>query len=614
MFLVDGLKRIYSYFVADSVKTHKISLIKASYNNLEQKILSNYPPEKVAVAILHTQYAQELVTGIAERRWSAEDVMRVYCLQSLRLHREYNFISEQFMEDAILLAITLDAKFRSTGRLVGPLHGLPIALKDDMDVKGYDTTLGCKCGCLQPKHLDAPIVECLRTAGAIPFCKTNVSWHLLSAECTNTLFGQTLNPLDTKTSPGGSSGGVSALVAAGGALVGIGSDAVGGLRVPAQHCGLYCLKPTSSRLPPGTTNNNTLSWDTIPRVFGPVSRSLPNIVTIFRSLLLTHPWRTDPSVVPISFDHALYTSILESRRLKIGWYTNDGFLRALPPACRAVHTAVTALEKQGHEVVEFHPPKTIQAVLLLTKLLVMDLDSPCTFLREFQQDDLGEPIVPLMLLMRAPMLVRALVATFFERIMDDTVVGQMIRTLGLGGTTARFRKGPKAAAELVQLQKEKEEYQRLFAEAWNEMDGMDVLICPVHAIPPLPSVSFPYTSAGTSYSMLYGLLDYPVGVVPNVTAVTAADRVQDTLMYVHSQEGAPPPVNIPGQPAVQSHGHHKGCFNFLGILGVEEFNSRLAEGVGTEASVAVQVVGRRFEEEKVLAVMELLRHGLEKKE
>lgn len=141
--------------------------------------------------------------------------MRVYCLKSFRLHKEYNFITEQWIEEAVAQATKADATFSATGRLIGSLHGLPIVLNDDIDVKGYDSTVGCKCGCLKPKYMDAAIVESLKAQGAIPFCKTNVSWHLLSGECSNTVFGQTVNPLNKRVSPGGSSGGVAALVTAG---------------------------------------------------------------------------------------------------------------------------------------------------------------------------------------------------------------------------------------------------------------------------------------------------------------------------------------------------------------------------------------------------------------
>ncbi|KAJ3298816.1 hypothetical protein HK104_010264 [Borealophlyctis nickersoniae] len=636
MFPFDTLRAIYKYLVEDSVKAHKIGLLKASYTGLEERLLANYPREDVVQAILSCRLIGDLVAGIQSRRykvlkcrrdlvklifsdrWTAEDLMRVHCLRSLRIHREYNCITEQFMDDAIRAAINLDARFRVTQELKGgPLHGIPIAIKDDIDVKGYDSTLGCKCRCMQPKYMDAPMVTALRAAGGIIFCKTNVSWHDLSADCSNTLFGQTVNPLNKRLSPGGSSGGVAALIAAGGVVVGCGSDCSGGLRIPAQHCGLYTLKPTSGRLP-GAPTHNTLGWDTIPAVLGPLSQSPEDLATFCESILQTEPWRWDPMVAPISFDQPLYRSIVTTRRLKVGYYVHDGFFRAAPPAAHAVHEVVEALRMQGHEAVEFRPPNVVQALLLMAKLLLIDLSSPCTRLREFQDDNIVEPLFPFIMLMQLPKVLRNLVALFFERVMEDKITGAMLRTFGLGGMSAS-RKAGRSPKETVELWAEKDDYQRLFAEMWNDMKGMDVI---VHAIPPTPSDSLPYICAGASYSILYNLLDYPVGVVPNVTTVKLEDKVADPVQYVHSadvpgggvphvpaqQQQQPPQVQQQPQPRTP----RKGSFNFLGILGMEEYNTRIAEGVMTKgATVGVQVVGRRFEEEKVLAAMLVIRNALE---
>lgn len=126
--------------------------------------------------------------------------------------------------------------------------------------------------------------------------------------------------------------------------------------------------------------------------------------------------------------------------------------------------------------------------------------------------------------------------------------------------------------------------------------------------------------------MLYSLLDYPVGVIPNLSSVSFSDRIEETLQYVHSHEEPwQPPGTLrlqrPPAPPAQQGGHTqgsphiKGNFNFLGILGVEEFNSRVEDGGITKGvGVGVQVVGRRFEEERILAVMECVRRGLEEEE
>jgi Asp-tRNA(Asn)/Glu-tRNA(Gln) amidotransferase A subunit family amidase len=122
-------------------------LLKAGYVGLEGRLLSNYPCSSTCQAIQstldHSSTCQDLVKGIQQGRWTAEDVMRVVCLKALESHREYNCITEQFMLDALDQAMEHDMYFRSTGQLKGPLHGIPIALKDDIDVKGVGKNMSC---------------------------------------------------------------------------------------------------------------------------------------------------------------------------------------------------------------------------------------------------------------------------------------------------------------------------------------------------------------------------------------------------------------------------------------------------------------------------------------
>ena len=129
----------------------------------------------------------------------------------------------------------------------GPLHGVPFCVKDDHSVEGMDSTLGCSRYLYKPAAESAVVVKVLQDAGAIPFCKTNLPQTTFSAGSENPIFGLTLNPLNKKLTPGGSSSGTGCLVAAGGAPFGIGSDIGGSIRKPASFCGISGFKPTISR-------------------------------------------------------------------------------------------------------------------------------------------------------------------------------------------------------------------------------------------------------------------------------------------------------------------------------------------------------------------------------
>jgi len=130
----------------------------------------------------------------------------------------------------------------------GPLHGLPVSIKEQIAVKGIDSTIGFAKFCFKPLDHDAPLVTALKELGAIPFCKTNVPQSVLTYGCGNPIFGETVNCLNSKLSPGGSSGGEACLIGGGGSVLGIGSDVGGSLRIPAHFCGITTLKPTRARM------------------------------------------------------------------------------------------------------------------------------------------------------------------------------------------------------------------------------------------------------------------------------------------------------------------------------------------------------------------------------
>lgn len=130
----------------------------------------------------------------------------------------------------------------------GPLHGIPVSVKECFQVKGYDNTAGLSQFINNPEDKDGCFVECLKRLGAVPFCLTNVPQTMKSFGCSNPVFGSTSHPQDDQRTPGGSSGGEACLIALGGSILGIGSDVGGSLRTPSAFCGVVGVKPTSGRI------------------------------------------------------------------------------------------------------------------------------------------------------------------------------------------------------------------------------------------------------------------------------------------------------------------------------------------------------------------------------
>lgn len=133
-------------------------------------------------------------------------------------------MSETLFEEALSSAKALDEHIQKTGKPIGPLHGLPISLKDNFNIIGKDSTIGFVSWVNEPATYNTVLVDVLRNAGAVLYVKTNVPTAMMIAESVNNTFGRTVNPRNRNLTSGGSSGGESALIAFGGSILGVGTD------------------------------------------------------------------------------------------------------------------------------------------------------------------------------------------------------------------------------------------------------------------------------------------------------------------------------------------------------------------------------------------------------
>ncbi|NWI32913.1 VDHAP protein, partial [Sula dactylatra] len=203
----------------------------------------------------------------------------------------------------------------------GLLYGIPISIKDHINCKGHVSSGGMVKFLGQEKEEDSVIVQVLKSQGAIPFVKTNIPQTMINYDCSNLIFGQTLNPLNHQKSPGGSSGGEGALIAGGGSILGIGSDVAGSIRLPSSFCGLCGLKPTGNRIStsPCACSDRTFVL-AVTGTLGPMARDVDSLALCMKALLCEEMFQLDPTVPPLPFDEEVYTS---SEPLRIGYYEGD---------------------------------------------------------------------------------------------------------------------------------------------------------------------------------------------------------------------------------------------------------------------------------------------------
>src|SRR6267378_3002735 len=239
---------------------------------------------------------------------------------------------------------------RASRQVIGPLRGVPITLKSSIDVEKFPCECGSRLRMGYVAQQDAPVVARLRAAGAIILGNTNVPEFLMAYETDNLLFGRTNSPWDLTRTPGGSSGGEAAAIAAGCSAGGVGSDGGGSIRVPAHFSGICGLKPTPGRIP--ATGHFPVSAGpfALLGVVGPMARTVGDLLTLFE--VMAGPDDGDPLSAPVPLRKIQRE---ELKHIRVGYFEDDGRTPVTPETRVAVQTAAEGLVRAGLQVVPFRP-------------------------------------------------------------------------------------------------------------------------------------------------------------------------------------------------------------------------------------------------------------------
>ncbi|XP_067582115.1 fatty-acid amide hydrolase 1 [Pseudorca crassidens] len=388
----------------------------------------------------------------------------------------------------------------------GLLCGVPVSLKECFSYKGQDSTLGLSLNEGAPAECDSVVVQVLKRQGALPFVYTNVPQSMFSYDCCNPLFGQTVNPWKSSKSPGGSSGGEGALIAAGGSLLGLGTDIGGSIRFPSAFCGICGLKPTGNRISKSGLKGCVYGQVAVQLSVGPMARDVESLALCLRALLCEDMFHLDPSVPPLPFREEVYTS---SQPLRVGYYETDNYTMPTPAMTRALLETKKRLEAAGHTLVPFLPSNIPHAVETLSMGGLFS-DGGKSFLQNFKGDFVDPCLGDLISTLRMPSWLKGLLAF-------------MLRPLLPRLSTFLNSIKSRSAGKLWELHHEIEVYRRSVIAQWRAVE-LDVLLTPM--LGPALDLNGPGKATGAiSYTVLYNCLDFPAGVVP-VTTVTAEDEAQ----------------------------------------------------------------------------------------
>ncbi|KAL4798288.1 amidase signature domain-containing protein [Aspergillus venezuelensis] len=263
-----------------------------------------------------------LTSLLASGSITSEQLATAFCKRAAIAQQLIGCLTEIFFDEALERAKRLDEEFKRSGKVSGPLHGVPVSVKDRFAVEGYDTTVGWVGLANKPAKESDAVVKLLESMGAVLYVKTNIPQSLMMSDSYNHVFGQSLNSLNTALISGGSSGGEGALVGCGGSILGIGTDIGGSVRVPSNLQGLYSICPSTGRVP----------WDCsymhqhylVPPVAGPMARSIDTIEYFMASLSDSAPWDVDPGCIPIPWRKELASKPEAGKKLKLGIVYDDG--------------------------------------------------------------------------------------------------------------------------------------------------------------------------------------------------------------------------------------------------------------------------------------------------
>ncbi|KAL8662870.1 MAG: hypothetical protein Q9168_008190 [Polycauliona sp. 1 TL-2023] len=489
---------------------------------------------------------EELISSLASGKITSAVLVNAFLRRAGLAQKLTNCITELLPEEAMARAKYLDDYYNEHGSPIGPLHGLPISVKEHIGMKGRGLNAGFVGWWDHEGKEDAHVLRILWRAGCVFYARTTEPQTLMHLETSNNLYGVTVNPFNRDLTSGGSSGGEGALLGLRGSCLGIGSDIGGSVRSPAANCGVYGFRPSSYRVPVSGWSGTMLSEEQIIAVIGPLSTSLEGIKIFMKTIIAAQPWLVEPSCLPLPWKNwELEKSIGLGRKLRVAVLWNDDVVNPHPPITRALKEVVNKLQSlPAVEVINWKPYKHDEAWEIIASLYFADGAH-----EEIEAiNSSSEPWRPL---------------TKFI-IQENPFVKHL------------------SIEEVWYWTGRREEYRSKYAQLWNETarstgsngeptDMVDVILAPAGpgAAPPMNHAKY------WNYTSQWNLLDYPALVFPVSKVDPEIDQVEEGCEPMNEQD----------------------AFNYS-LYEPEKYR---------DAPISLQLIGRRYEDEKVIEAFEYIK-------
>ncbi|KAF2264335.1 amidase [Lojkania enalia] len=529
--------------IAQKAQEHRdatISLVEPGLPEITDLPLDSSPvpkailtPEELAIT---ESDPVDLVSSLASGTLSSVNATNAFLRRAALAQKLVNCITELLPNAALERAKYLDDYLKKHGKPIGPLHGLPISVKEHVKMKGRTVNAGFIAWYDRVADRNAHILDIFLAAGAVLYVRTTQPQTLMHLETSSNFYGQTVNPFNRNLTSGGSSGGEGALVGMRGSCLGIGTDIGGSIRSPAANCGVYGLRPTSYRLPIEGLSATMLGQEQIVPVIGPITTSLGGVKLFMKTLIDAKPWIREPSLVPFPWrtEPQVPANGGGIKKLKIAILWDDGVVKPHPPITRALKTVAEKLKGvEGITLVNWEPYKHDYAWTIISSLYFCDGGSEEATAIEGS----GEPWRPLS-----------------RFILTDN---PNVKKLGI--------------RDVWDWTLKRDDFRAEYSQLWGDVD---VILCPVGPGPaPLHD-----TARYWGYTSQWNLLDYPALIVP----ITKVDPEVDVAEKNYKPR------------------NEKDRYNYE-FYEPEKF---------ANAPVSLQLVGRRYDDEKLIEVMEYIQKSI----
>jgi len=442
-----------------------------------------------------TLSASELARLIAQGAITAREAVDAYIARIEQVNGALNAVVVKRYDEARTEADAIDQR-RAQGETLPPLAGVPVTVKECLDLTGTASTFGLPGRVATRAKTDDPYVGRLRAAGAIVVAKTNVAQLLIFTESDNPVYGRTNNPFNLERSCGGSSGGEGAILGAGASALGLGTDIGGSVRIPAAFCGISSLRPTAGRCPDVGRGSIPVGQRAVVSQVGPMGRFVEDLALALQLINGSHGIDTLATVPLGDFRK------VDVAALRVAAVSDDGVMAPSAAVARGVGDAAEILRAAGAQIIPWNVLPGAEAVDLILGCFSAD--------RGRGMGDLvrGGKVDPRV---RQNLILAAL--PHWSR----RAIAALLPPLGQKRTAAIVRGFASGSAfDYWRVTERVMEFEARFRDELDRAKGgpIDLVLMPAYAVPAIPhkaTINMPFAG---SYALFSPILGYPAGVVP----------------------------------------------------------------------------------------------------